>query len=183
MEKSKYSHFIEGQNIYLREVRESDVNDDYYAWMNDPEVTQFLEVRFYPQSSQRIAEFVKGVDADRNNVFLAIINRSTGRHIGNIKLGPINWIHRIAEIGLLLGEKTDWGKGYATEAIRLVTEYAFKTLNLRKVTAGCYANNVGSEKAFLKAGFAKEGIRKDHFFLNGSYVDLVLLGLINSPSK
>ena len=179
MNNPVYAQFIEGTNLYLREVRESDVTEQYYKWMNDPEVTQYLEARFYPNSLAKITDFVKSKDGDPNNVFLAIIHKPTDEHIGNVKMGPINWIHRTAEIGIVLGEKEHWGKGFASETLNLVSDYAFKKLNLRKITAGCYANNKGSEKAFIKAGFAVEGIRKNHFFCNGRYVDYVLLGLFN----
>jgi RimJ/RimL family protein N-acetyltransferase len=179
MKTPAYTSFIEGQNIYLREVRDSDVNERYYAWMNDHEITQYLETRFYPNSVATIAAFVKSRDGDPNNVFLAIVQKSTDQHIGNVKVGPINWIHRTAEIGILLGEKKDWGKGFAAETLDLVSHYAFDKLNLRKLTAGCYGNNKGSEKAFIKAGFVVEGVRKSHFFCNGEYVDYVLLGLFN----
>lgn len=180
MSKARQQHFIEGENIYLREVRESDVNEAYYTWMNDNEVTQFLESRFYPNSTSSITEFIRKNDSDPSTIFLALINRSDEVHVGNIKLGPINWIHRFAEVGILMGEKSYWGKGIATEALKLVSFYAFNKLNLRKLTAGCYSNNKGSEKAFLKAGFSIEGTRKSHFFYNGEYVDYTLLGLINT---
>src|SRR5205814_2669717 len=104
------------------------------------------------------------------------VRKDNDQHIGNIKLGPIHWIHRYAEIGLLIGEKSCWGQGYASEAIRLVTTYAFERLNLHKVTAGCYATNVGSVRAFEKAGFVREGVRPRHCFCEGTYVDLILLG-------
>lgn len=178
MENSS-KHFIESSKLYLREVRETDVNENYYRWLNDSEITQHLESRFYPNSLNKILQFVKSKDGDPNNVFLAIITKDSDRHIGNIKLGPINWIHRMAEIGIFIGEKDKWGKGYACEAITLLSEYAFRRLNLRKLTAGCYGNNAGSQKAFTKAGFNVEGVRKSHFFFNGSYVDLILFGLIN----
>ncbi|MDC4205803.1 MAG: GNAT family protein [Candidatus Manganitrophus sp.] len=93
-------------------------------------------------------------------------------------MGPIQWIHRLADIGLLIGEKDCWGKGYATEAIQLVSDYAFNVLNLHKVAAGCYGPNEGSARAFQKAGFVVEGVRKEQFYTNGSYVDDILLGLI-----
>ncbi len=170
--------FLEGDRIYLREVRLSDVGENYYQWMNDPEVTRYLEARFYPNPVERLREYVAGKLGDRNNVFLAIVLKESDRHIGNIKLGPINWIHRFADVGLLVGEKDCWGKGYATEAIRLVTHYAFNTLDLRRLTAGCYDANMGSAKAFLKAGWQQEGLRKGHFYCNGSYVDEILLGIV-----
>ena len=179
MSKTVYKSFLEGKNIYLREVRITDVNDNYYNWMNDNKVTKYLESRFYPQSKESIEEYVKSINNDPSYVFLAIIEREGDTHIGNIKLGPINWVHRIADVGIMIGEKTAWGKGYATEAIKLVTKYAFGKLNLHKLTAGCYKENIGSQRAFRKSGYIVEGIRKKHCFCNGKYTDVILMGIIN----
>jgi len=173
-------HFLEGKRLYLREVRPSDVSENYYRWMNDPEVTHYLESRFYPNSIEGLREYVESKLGDRDNVFLAIVLKEGGRHIGNIKLGPINWIHRFADVGIVIGEKDCWGKGYATESIRLVVDYAFHVLNLHKVTAGCYSLNEGSAKAFQKAGFVVEGTHRQQYYCCGSYVDGVLLGLTRS---
>lgn len=174
------SHFIEGERLYLRGVTLADVNEKYLGWMNDPTVTQFLESRFYPHSMESLHQFVSAMQNDRHSLFLAIVLKDGDRHIGNIKLGSINWIHRFAEIGLLIGEKDCWGKGYATEAIQLLTTFAFNTLNLHHLTAGCYAENMGSAKAFLKAGWVQEGLRKSYFYSNGKYVDEILLGIVQS---
>jgi ribosomal-protein-alanine N-acetyltransferase len=181
-EQNKIYPFLKGERIYLREVRLSDVNTNYHRWMNDPDVIRHLECRFSTNSMEAIKDFVEKMLNDRDNIFLAIIIKDGDRHIGNIKIGPINRIHRFADIGLLIGEKDYWGKGYATEALRLVTNYAFKTLNLHKLTAGCYDRNIGSEKAFKKAGFVVEGIRKNHCYCNGIYVDVIILGLLNDKS-
>jgi RimJ/RimL family protein N-acetyltransferase len=159
-------------------VREADVNEAYHRWMNDPEVTRHLESRFFPLSQESLKEYVRKLRGDRDNLFLAIVLRDGEQHIGNIKLGPINWIHRTADIGLLIGEKTCWGQGYATEAIRCIAAHAFEVLNLHKLTASCYHTNGGSARAFLKAGFAQEGVRHSQFYSGGAYVDQVLLGLV-----
>jgi RimJ/RimL family protein N-acetyltransferase len=176
--KDDYKKFIEGKLIYLREVKISDCNEVYYRWMNDPDVTAYTESRFYPHSLEDLSEYVANINKDKNNVFLAIVLRKDNRHIGNIKIGPINWIHRFADVALIIGEKKCWGKGYATEAIRLVSDYAFNKLNLHKLTSGCYDVNKGSAKCFQKAGFYIEGQRKSQYFCNGAYVDAILLGML-----
>jgi ribosomal-protein-alanine N-acetyltransferase len=156
--------FIEGPRLLLREVRLADVTDRYYGWMNDPEVSRYLETRFVPQSMEKIAAYVTAMGQTSDSVFLAIVVKDGARHIGNIKLGPIDWVHRRADIALVIGDK--------------ISDYAFGTLGLHKVTAGCYANNVGSAKAFAKAGFAREGVRLQQYFCDGGYVDEILLGRV-----
>src|SRR5262249_1908718 len=93
-------HFLAGPRLYLGEVRHSDVNETYYRWMNDPEVTRYLESRFYPHSLEGLRAYVTSKLGDRDNIFLAIVLKDGDRHIGNIKLGPIHWMHRYADIGL-----------------------------------------------------------------------------------
>jgi [ribosomal protein S5]-alanine N-acetyltransferase len=175
-----YNYYLEGENIYLREVRFTDVNDEYYAWLNDPSINQYLETRFFPRSFQNIEQFVKQMDGKSDEVFFAICWKENHKHIGNIKLGPINWIHRFGDISLLIGNKDYWGKGIATEAIKLVTDFGFNQLNLHKIKAGCYADNIGSKKAFLKVGFQVEGTLKQHFYSNGVYQDAFLLGIVKN---
>jgi ribosomal-protein-alanine N-acetyltransferase len=175
MFNTEFSPFLCGENIYLREVRPSDVTESYYRWLNDPAITQFLECRFHPNSIDNLIEYVKSRQTDPNNIFLAIIIKENHRHIGNIKLEPIHWVHRYAEVGIMIGEKDCWGKGYATEAISLVTKFAFDTLNLHKLTAGSYDVNTGSLKAFQTAGYHIECIRKSQLFYQGAYVDSILL--------
>lgn len=181
-DKNRSKHFIEGDRIYLREVRVSDVTDDYCRWMNDPKVDRYLETRFHPHSREEIESYVSEMKEDADTVFLAILVKQGDVHIGNMKIGPANRIHLYADLSIVIGERAYWGKGFATEAIILAVEYAFSTLNLHKLEAGAYANNRGSIKAFRKADFFEEGRRKGHFFCNGSYVDWVLMGILH-PSK
>ena len=174
------SPFIPGERVYLRELRKEDVNQEYYRWMNDPEVTQYLESRFYPNSMDALRKYFKSIELDRNNILFAICLQENDRHIGNIKIGSINWIHRFADVGLLIGEKDCWRQGYASEVIGCLVHYAFDVLNLHKLTAGCYAAHQASLKAFQKNGFQFEGNRKKQYICNGIYTDAVMLGLINS---
>jgi RimJ/RimL family protein N-acetyltransferase len=180
--ENAYVHFIEGKRVYLREVRISDVGERYYTWLNDREISQFLETRFFPQSEISIREYVESMLGSRESVFLAVIRKGADEHIGNIKLGPINWIHRSAEVALVLGDKSRWRQGYGSEAIGLIVDYAFNKLNLHSLSAGIYANNVGSVNAFLKAGFKEQGVKVKCRFSDGQYVDEKIMGIINEPT-
>lgn len=172
-----HNPFIIGEKLYLRGLERPDLEGDYFDWLNDREVTKFLDSGAFPNTVEKMEEYYRNVALSPNNVMLAIIDKESDKHIGNIKLGPINWITGIATLGIMIGNKEFWGKGYGTEAIKLVLDYAFKRLNLHKVTAGIAAIHQASIKAFEEAGFEIEGQLKSQFFLDGKYYDSLYLGI------
>lgn len=162
--------------IELFLLTEDAVSEDYVHWLNDPRINRFLESRHDPQTLKGTEQFVRACLVCPSTLFLGIRSLELGgRHVGNIKLGPIDHRHGLGEIGLLVGEPQAWGRGIGSEAIAAVCDIAFTQLCLRKITAGCYASNVGSEKAFIKAGFEIEGRRRAHFMLDGRLEDLILM--------
>jgi len=169
---------IEGQRLHLRKIELTDVNENYRAWMNDPEVMRYTESRFRTHSLEDIRTYVRSVRSDANSVFCAIIEKETGKHIGNIKIGHILPVHRTADVGIIIGDRNCWGRGYATEALKLAASYAEDTLKLHKLWAGIYADNPGSVKAFLRAGFVEEGRFIRHWFSGSDYVDGLQMGLL-----
>jgi RimJ/RimL family protein N-acetyltransferase len=144
--------------------------------MRDPETTRYLESRLVDHDRASLLAYIEACNAD-SRVLLLGICLADGRHIGNIKLGPVDWYHEHASVGLLIGERDCWGRGYATEAIGRLTAYAFRDLGLQKITAGCYASNVGSARAFLKAGWTEEGRSQGRWRLDGGRDDNVYLGI------
>jgi ribosomal-protein-alanine N-acetyltransferase len=166
----------EQASVELFLLRPEHVTADYVAWLNDPEINQFLESRFERHTIDSTIAFVEGVLDSPDSLLLGIRSRSSGRHVGNIKVGPVNWRHETGDVGILVGDRSAWGKGIATDAIKAMTGIARDLLSLRKVTAGCYASNLGSKRAFEKAGYTIEGIRPRQLLLNGQPEDLVLMG-------
>lgn len=151
------------------------VDDEYVAWLNDPVVNRYLESRFARHDLASTRSFVRNALEDPGVLFLGIRSRASGRHVGNIKLGPIDRRHGLGEIGIMVGARDAWGKGIASAAIECMATIAGGELGLRKLTAGCYGTNTGSARAFEKAGFAVEGRRPAHFLLDGKPEDLLLL--------
>ena len=170
---------LRGAHVCLRGLQLADAEGPYLQWMNDPEVVRYTESRFCPFTREHLQKYIAMINENPAFIFLAITLKETGRHIGNIKLGPINWNHRFGDVGIIIGAKDCWGQGYAKESIRLLADFAFSSLKLHKLTAGCYASNVTAIKVFEQAGFMKEGIRPSQYLSNGRYVDLVCLGLLN----
>lgn len=162
---------MDGEKVFLRILGEEDVTERYLGWMHDPDVVRWLECRWRSFTLADLRAYVAQVNRSDRDFLFGIFEMDTGLHVGNIKVGCIDFVHRYGDIGLLLGEKSVWGKGYGSEAIALATRYAFLHLNLHKVFAGIYGNNLGSAKAFYKAGYRDVGIFKSHRFTEGGYVD------------
>lgn len=174
-----------GPVVTLFLLDEADVGEDYVSWLNDPRVNRYLESRFATHTIESTRAFVRGCLDDAGSVLFGIRDPSLGgRHVGNIKIGPIDRRHGLGEVGLMIGEPQAWGRGLGTAAIAAAREVAWQQLGLRKLTAGCYASNVGSERAFLRAGFEVEGRRREHFLLDGRPEDLVLMAMWrNKPGE
>jgi RimJ/RimL family protein N-acetyltransferase len=148
---------IETPRLYLRSLRSSDIGDSYLSWMKDPEIVRFLEVRFTGvKDLAELQTFVDSMNTSSNTYLFGIFRKSDDRHIGNIKLGPILWEHARTDIGYLIGDRSCWGMGYASEAIGHVARFGIDELGLAKIKAGCYENNIGSARALQKAGFEHE---------------------------
>lgn len=169
---------VEGGRLYLRPVNLSDARGRYLAWLNDPEVTRFLRGRGQKHTAASLKQYLQHTLRDKQSKFFAIALKSSHRHIGNIKIGPIDALNRVAYVGILIGEKDCWNRGFATEAIRLVSQYAFATLKLHKLMAGCSVLNTGSARAFEKAGFTLEGTFRRQEWLDGQFVDTLQFGLL-----
>ncbi len=169
---------IEGERLYLRNVELADAKSSYAEWMNDPEVVRYTESRFQKHTIESLRGYISGMQRP-DVVFFAIVLKDGDRHIGNIKLGPINRFHQTADVGIIIGDKPSWGSGYGAEAIKLAVGYAFDTLKLHKLTAGCYAVNKRAIEAFKKAGFKIEGVKRQQWRLDdGNWTDGVCLGYL-----
>jgi RimJ/RimL family protein N-acetyltransferase len=167
---------LESPRLILRNLTEADAGERYLAWMRDPEVLRYLEARLSEHSLESLRGFIESSNSSATHLLLGICLKD-GRHIGNIKLGPIHVYHRHAAIGLLVGERDCWGRGYAGEAIARLSRHAFEGLELEKLYAGCYASNLGSLRAFHKAGYAEEAHQKGMWLCDGRREGNVQVGL------
>jgi len=146
-----------GDAVRVRPVTVDDCTRRYEAWLADPRVNRFLETRWQPQTGQAILEFVRQAIASDSGHLLAIVELSSGRHIGNIKIGAINERHRSADVSYFIGEVDCWGKGYGSEAVGLAVRLAFEELGLFRLQAGVYSSNVASIRVLVRNGFVQEG--------------------------
>lgn len=171
---------IHCEQLVLRTLREKDASLAYLGWLSDPNINTYLEARFNPpRSLSELATYIADVNASSHSLLLGIFLANGDCHIGNIKLGPIDWNHKVGDVGFLIGDPLQWGKGYASKAIALLSDFAFAQLGLIKLTAGCYAENKGSCRALQKAGFVEEGRRISQWVVAGGRQDGILLGRLD----
>lgn len=176
-----FRFFVE--RVFLRPLTKNDVNEYYLSWFNDEQVTKFLEVRGSSLTKQIIIDYIKYGIKTKSYYMYAICLFENKKHIGNLKIGPIDHKHNLSDFITVIGDKSQWGKGLATEAIKLGIKLAFDKYKIRKLSAGISSDNVGSIKAYTNAGFVIEGILKNHYFFNDKYQDRVMVSCFNSHYK
>jgi RimJ/RimL family protein N-acetyltransferase len=167
-----------GPKVTLRLVTMEDCSERYVSWLRDVEVSRYLETRWAEQDLDSVRAFVGSMIDSAHSYLFAIVENERELHVGNIKIGPIQERHSYADISYFLGDRTVWGKGLATEAIRLVTFIAFERLGLHRVQAGLYEGNVGSSRALEKAGFTLEGRMKKQLRGPDGWEDHLWYGLL-----
>ncbi|CUH94427.1 hypothetical protein P22_0493 [Propionispora sp. 2/2-37] len=172
--------FLVSDRLYLRRIEEKDLEGNYFQWLNDQTVTKWMRHGIFPNSSESMRAFYSSQTVSKTDVVFAIVLKEEDSHIGNIGLHAVNYFFRSAEIGVMIGEKSCWGKGYAAESISLLSQHCFNRLNLNRLAAGAVAANIGSIRAFEKAGFIREGIARQAYFCDGEYHDCVNLSLLRS---
>lgn len=172
----KKKHII-GKGIYLRPLRKIDINKRYLSWLNDTLVTKYMETKFNPPTLKDLDNYYEELKNSKSNEMFAIVTSAKNEHIGNIKLGNINPNHRYADLGIMIGERKYWGKGYGQEACRLLLGYAFKRLNLNKVILGVYENHAAAIRTYQNLGFKIEGRIKDLLNFEGKYADKIIMGI------
>jgi len=165
-------------NIRLVPFKEEHITDTYIGWLNDPQVNRFLEVRLVQQTYETVLAYVRSFYGDTEKYMWGIHANDTKALIGTATLAFIDRHSGQGTIGLMIGAKEYWGKGYGTEIIKLIVDYAFNRLNLHEVKAGVAAKNQASAKAFQNAGFKIEDITKNHQSIDGEYRDSLHLSIV-----
>ena len=142
---------IRANNIYLRSlVVAEDGMYKYCAWINDPEVNEFLSTK--SATIDGIADYVEDKNKSSSALLLGVFLED-GRHVGNVKLEPIDEVRKIATFGIMIGDKSVWGKGIGTEATKTIVNYAFNDLDMNIVRLGVMRNNTPAIRIYERLGF------------------------------
>lgn len=179
MSKEFEKQFLIGEKVYLRPFEREDIRGPYRQWINDFEITRYLTAGAFPYSDEELDAYFDDNLKDRNAVFFAIVEKNSHKIVGTTRIHSINWIHRNALRGIMI-DKQYWGKGYGSEAICLISVYAFEKLNLNKLKSHAFDDNIGVHKVNEKAGYKKEGTAIEEIFRDGQYHKIIYYGLLKS---
>ena len=168
---------LEGQLVRLRPLEPADLEREY-RWINDREVTRYLAAR-YPISMAQEERWLRELAPNdfAHGVVLAIETKD-GAHIGNIDLHSGRPEDRKAGLGIMIGEKAYWGKGYGTDAIITLLRFAFHEMNLNRVWLHAFEFNERAIACYKKCGFREEGRLRQHYFGEGRFWDSVVMGIL-----
>jgi RimJ/RimL family protein N-acetyltransferase len=171
---------LNGERVTLRAVRREDL-PSYWEFNND------LEVELagggdppMPQSLERLqADFDRqAAEGGRDGAWFAI--EIEGKFVGQCGLFDFNTTSHTAQLGIAIGDKAYWGRGYGREAVTLLVDYAFRYRNFRRVWLWVHADNERAIRAYRACGFLEEGRLREHVYSNGRYVDAVQMGVLRA---
>lgn len=150
---------LTSERLIFKRLSANHASITYLSWLNDSKVNMFLETKGnYTMDLLKTyieEQYKKGI------YFWAIHLKDSNKHIGNIKIDPINREHNSGEYGILMGDKPNWGKGYAKEASLRILQYCFEELKLSKITLGVIEDNISAVKLYKKIGFTIDTLKKD----------------------
>ena len=175
-------HPFETDKIRLESFQEKHIQEAYLAWFQDPETCRYNSHGGKPYTRENALSYLESIEQSSVTCVFAIYLKETDQHVGNISLNDISWKHQFGEISILIGEKTCWGKGVATDAVKLMLEIGFEHLGLHRLWVSTVKENVGMIRVAQKLGFFHEGILKEAFLKEGRFFDLTQWAILNSRS-
>jgi diamine N-acetyltransferase len=173
--------FLSGERTYLRPIEPDDVAL-FYRWVNDPE-TRGLIGETRPSTYADTLAFYEKIQKEADRVWLAVVLRETGQVIGETGLLRMCPAWRTTDWSLIIGEKSARGRGYGTEAARLMLDYAFGTQNFHRVAIGVVGFNSGALRFYERLGFQREGVQRQGYYFDHRYHDFVMMSLLEDEFR
>ena len=174
---------IKTKRLTLKPLKPADVTKAYVVALNDKAVVRLTGAKYFHWDAKKLREYAISANTPGKSLLLGIFLKDNSRHIGNVRLFNFDKNVRRAELGIMIFDKREWGKGYAGEALKAVVRYGFTILGLHRIHADYYSNNKGSAKIFKRAGFQTEGVYRDHFILDGKFMDSIRIAKLNPKER
>jgi diamine N-acetyltransferase len=149
-----------------------------FRWINDRELVQ-LSSAFRPVPAAEHRRWFDDIRQRPDTHIFAIRMQDSSNLIGTCQLHDVNQTHRSAELQIRIGDSLARGHGLGTEAVRLLAEFGFRELKLHRISLHVFVTNTAAQRAYEKAGFVREGLLRDAAFVDGKYVDMVIMSVLN----
>jgi RimJ/RimL family protein N-acetyltransferase len=163
----------------LRKLEPEDASG-LYRYRNDPEVVQGLGGFSYGYSRQAIKEWIELREKISSDIVWAIAKPETNACLGHVGLYRIDHRVRACEFAILIGDRTQWGKGIGRQATAAVLAYGFDELNMNRIELSVLASNARAVRLYEGLGFLREGIKRQAQYRGGEYLDVILMALLRS---
>jgi len=175
---------IYGERIRLRAVERSDL-PRFVEWLNDADVMAGLSMYLPLSQDDEESWFdeMRKHPAEQHPLVIEVRNQDSWQPIGDCGFNTIDQHSRSAEIGIFIGRKDLWNRGYGTETMCLLLKHGFHTLNLNRIFLRVYETNKGAIRSYEKAGFVHEGRMRQAQFRNGKYEDVLLMSVLRSERQ
>lgn len=173
---------MDNKLVTLRPLRKSD-SVLFYKWITNKELVLF-NAAYKPISEYDHEKWFDSVMQKRADLVLFVIeDNATNNVIGSCQLMHIDLLHRNAELQIRIGETASHSKGLGSDAVKQLVDFGFKHLNLHRIYLHVFADNERAIKAYSKSGFTIEGSLREAAFINGKYVDVVIMSILNQESE
>jgi RimJ/RimL family protein N-acetyltransferase len=173
--------FLISERLYLRPIERRDL-PILHTFFNDPQIRALTgEVR--PTSESGMEAFLERIGNDPERVWFAIVLKDGDRVIGECGLLRMFPTWRTTDMSMIIGDQAAWGLGYGTEAVHLLLDYAFGSLNFHRIAIGVVSSNERALDFWEKAGFKREGLQRDGYFIRHHYEDFVMLSLLEDEFR
>jgi len=171
-----YFRKIIGERLYLSpfDAEDANIHSKWAKWMNDRNVSDTFDGHKNHTSLSSAKNFIQELKGHR--FFIVLLDND--ELIGQISLHDIDHLNRHAFLGIMIGEVEHHGKGYGTEAVRLVLDYGFNTLNLNNIMLSAHEDNFAGIACYKKVGFKESGRRREWIFKNGKYFDVIYMDIL-----
>lgn len=163
---------LTGRRLYLRTFQKSDITPEYISWLNDPDIVRYSNQRFVKHSKMSSQTYLKTF-TNTSNLFISIRRLSDDSALGTMT-AYVLMQHLTADIGILIGRKTEWGAGFGQEAWCLFINWLLEFGGIRKVTAGTLCTNRAMIKIMERSGMAHEATLIKQEFFDGTYKNLLI---------
>lgn len=167
---------IPGERLDLTTITRDDL-PTLTRWFADLEINAYLGRPGHFVNEEQEREWFEHQAKDQSLRTFGIMVKESRSFIGTISLMHINLLHQSAELGVCIGERSAWSKGYGTEAVRLVVEYGFGFLSLYNIYLWHSAFNERGHQAYIQAGFKEAGRLRGRVCLNGERYDSILMDI------